>query len=155
MVMNSADDLIAATEMTPAEAAVIHEQLLLSATDPEFGVTVGRFSQEYGLMPMLVARTLSNLRPEDTGLSSLISTNEFLIKTFGKGRISRNMVEGSYVKTEKFWRNNDPLGVYQPGDMFYVDDNHPWMPYFPILILAPTVFVLFLIFVTWLANHSR
>ena len=62
---------------------------------------------------------------------------------------------GGFVKTEKFWRNNDPLGVYQPGDMFYVDDNHPWMPFFPVLILAPTCFVLFLVFVAWMAHFAR
>jgi hypothetical protein len=91
--MNSADDLIGATEMTPAEAAYIHGRLLISTTDPEFGVTINRFSNEYGLMPMLVARTLADIRPSDSNLNSLISTNEFLIKTFGKNRVSRDAVE--------------------------------------------------------------
>jgi hypothetical protein len=153
-MMNSADDLIGATEMTPAEAAYIHGRLLISTTDPEFGVTINRFSNEYGLMPMLVARTLADIRPSDSNLNSLISTNEFLIKTFGKNRVSRDAVEGGMMKLDRFWRNNDPLGVYQPGDMFYVDDNHPWMPYFPILIFAPTAFVLFLMSVAALVHLS-
>ena len=152
MVMNSADDLIAATEMTPSEAAFVHERLILSTMQSPREISVGSFAQNFRLMPMLVARTLSEIRPEDNGLSSLVATNEFLIKTFGKGRISKNMVEGALYKTEKFWRNNDPLGVYRPGDMFYVDDNHPWMPYFPIMILAPTAFLIFMTLVAYLAH---
>lgn len=151
-MMISADDLIAGTEMNPSEAAFVYQRLMLAEMDAPSGVSIGMFSQSLGLKPMLVARTLSDLRPEDQSLRSLISTNEFLIKTFGKGRISRNMVEGGYIKTEKFWRNNDPLGVYQPGDMFYVDDNHPWMSFFPILILAPTAFVMFLISVAYMLH---
>jgi len=147
MLLNSADDLIAATEMTSQEAAYVHERLILAPMAVPHDSSVGDFADNYRLMPMLVARTLSEIRPNDTSLHGLISTNEFLIKTFGKGRISRNMVEGGFVRTEKFWRNNDPLGVYRPGDMFYVDDNHPLMPYFPILILAPTAFVVFMVFV--------
>jgi hypothetical protein len=152
MIINTVDDLIAVTEMTGAEAAEIHQRLILSTIDLDSGVSVGRFSEEFGLMPMLVARNLSDIRPEDHSLMSLISTNELLIKTFGKSRMSREVVEGGYVKMEKFWRTNDPLGVYRPGDMFYVDENHPWMPYFPLLILGPTAFVGMMILFAWIGH---
>ena len=140
-MMNSADTLIGATEMSPSEAAFVHEQLMLSPMQAPRELTIEDFSQNFRLMPMLVARTLLDVRPEDQSLRSVVATNEFLIKAFGKNRVSRDTVEGGFVKIDKFWRNNDPLGVYRPGDMFYVDDNHPWMPYFPLLILAPTAFV--------------
>ena len=141
-MMNSADDLIGATEMSPSEEGIIHERLMLSTMQEPRGISVENFAHNFRLKPMLVARSLSDLRPEDNSLKSLIATNEFLIKTFGRKRLSREAVEGAMVVTHKFWRNNDPLGVYKPGDMFYVDDNHPWMPYFPVLILAPSAFVL-------------
>ena len=143
-MLNSADDLIASTELNPDEAAYIHERLMLAPMVQPAKSNIGHFSESFQLMPMLVARTLSEIRPEDSVLSSLISSNEFLIKTFGKKRLTREAVEGAMVVTHKFWRNNDPLGVYKPGDMFYVDDNHRWMRYFPIMILAPSAFVLVL-----------
>ena len=143
-MINSADDLIGATHMTPSEAAHVHEQLLLSAMHEPREISIEKFAHNFRLKPMLVARSLSEMRPDDQGLQHLIKTNEFLIKTFGRKRLSRDAVEGAMVITHKFWRNNDPLGVYKPGDMFYIDDNHPWMPYFPLMILAPSVFVAFL-----------
>lgn len=151
MVMPSADTLIGETLMNSEEVAFVHERLMLSQIQSPTDLTVESFSQSFGLMPMLVARTLSHVRPEDHSLSSLIATNEFLIKTFGKSRVSRNTVEGGFIKIDKFWRNNDPLGVYKPGDMFYVDDNHPWMPYFPLLILVPSAFLTLLLMLMWLA----
>lgn len=153
-MMNSADDLIGATDMSPSEAVLIHERLMLSTMHEPREISVEKFAHNFRLKPMLVARTLSELRPEDNSLRSLISTNEFLIKTFGKKRLTKESVEGAMVITHKFWRNNDPLGVYKPGDMFYVDDNHPWMPYFPILILAPTVFVFALTMIALLVRFS-
>jgi len=150
--MNSADTLIGATEMSSSEAAFVHQRLMLSEMQSPRELTIEVFAQNFRLMPMLVARTLLDIRPEDQSLKSVVSTNEFLIKTFGKSRVGRDVVEGGYVKMDKFWRNNDPLGVYRPGDMFYVDDNHPWMPYFPLLILAPSAFLSFLLFVAWVAH---
>jgi hypothetical protein len=152
MALHSADTLIGATEMSLTEASYIHEQLMLSPMQAPKDLTVETFSQNFRLMPMLVARTLSDIRPEDHSLRSLITTNEFLIKTFGKSRVSRSVLEGGYIKTEKFWRNNDPLGVYQPGDMFYVDENHPWMPIFPLLILAPSAFFTALLLLGWIVH---
>lgn len=143
--MFSADDLIGATMMEPSEVAVVQERLVLSVPDRAVPQTVQEFASNHGLMPMLVARTLSELRPEDNSLQSLVSTNEFLIKTFGKKRISREAVEGDLLKMDKFWKSNDPLGIYRPGDLFYVDDNHPWRNYFPILILAPTAILTFIV----------
>lgn len=138
-MMTSADAAIATTKMTPGEAAFVHERLMLSPMQSPRDVTIDEFSRSFRLMPMLVARTLLEIRPDEQ-LSATVTTNEFLIKTFGKNRVSRDVVEGGFAKIEKFWRHNDPLGIYQPGDMFYVDDNHPWMRYFPILVLAPTAF---------------
>lgn len=151
--MNSADTIIGATEMSPSEAAFVHQKLMLSEMQAPRELTIDDFSQNFRLMPMLVARTLLDVRPEDQSLRSIVATNEFLIKTFGKSRVSRGAVEGGFVKIDKFWRNNDPLGVYRPGDMFYVDDNHPWMQIFPLLILAPTAFLAALVFVGWLAHY--
>ena len=150
--MQSADTLIGSTEMSPTEAAFIHERLMLCTMHSPRDVTIEEFSQNFRLMPMLVARTLSGIRPEDHSLQSLIKTNEFLILTFGKSRLSRSAVEGGFMKTDKLWRNNDPLGVYQPGDMFYVDDNHPWMPIFPWLILAPSAFLTLLLMLMVMIN---
>jgi hypothetical protein len=152
MMMNSADTLIGSTEMTPSETALVHEKLMLSPMQAARDFTIADFSQSFRLMPMLVARTLSDVRPEDHSLRSLIATNEFLIKTFGKSRVSRDVVEGGFVKVDKFWRNNDPLGVYRPGDMFYVDDNHPWMPIFPLLILVPSAFFAALLMLGWIIH---
>jgi hypothetical protein len=152
MVMPSADTLIGDTLMNSEEVAFVHERLMLSQIQSPTDLTVESFSQSFGLMPMLVARTLSDARPEDHSLSSLIATNEFLIKTLGKSRLSRSTVEGGFIKIDKFWRNNDPLGVYKPGDMFYVDDNHPWMPYFPLLILVPSALLTLLLMLLWLAH---
>lgn len=143
-MMYSADDLIGATEMDSNESGYVYRRLMLSIEDYPQPQTVQQFAKRNGLMPMLVARTLAEYRETDHSLNSLIATNEFLIKSFGKNRLSREFVEGTLVKADKFWRHNDPLGVYQPGDMFYVDDNHPWRQIFPILILAPTAFVLLL-----------
>jgi hypothetical protein len=152
MIMNSADALISATEMSPTEVAFVHQRLMVTEMQVPRESTIGDFAQDFQVMPMLVARTLLDARPEDQSLRSIVATNEFLIKTFGKSRVGREVVEGGYVKMDKFWRNNDPLGVYRPGDMFYVDDNHPWMPYFPLLILAPSAFLTFLLFVAWVAH---
>ena len=143
--MYSADDLIGAVEMSPSEASYAYSRLTLVETEFQFSQSVGDFARIYGFMPMMVARHVAEYRQNDSSLNALISTNEFLIKNFGKKRLSHEFVEGTLRKSDKFWRNNDPLGVYQPGDMFYVDDNHPWRDYFPLLILVPTVcaFLLF------------
>ena len=113
--MQSADTLIGSTEMSPTEAGFVHERLMLCTMQAPRDVTIEEFAQNFRLMPMLVARILSDIRPEDHSLRSLIKTNEFLILTFGKSRLSRSAVEGGFMKTDKLWRNNDPLGVYQPG----------------------------------------
>lgn len=152
--MFSTDDLIGATEMTPQESAHVHEQLMLAEMVAPQSFTVSAFAEGFGLKPMLVARTLSDYRREDTNLSSLIATNEFLIKNFGKKRYSREFVEGRMLTMDRFWRNNDPLGVYRPGDMFYVDDNHPWMKLFPFLILVPTMAALLLLLVAALIRMA-
>jgi len=143
-MMYSADDLIGGTEMNATEVGFVFERLMLAPKNDPRTQTIQQFAEQNGFMPMLVARTLAEHRHNDNSLNSLIATNEFLIKTFGKNRLSREAVEGDLMKMDKFWRHNDPLGVYQPGDMFYVDDNHPWRQVFPILILAPTAFVLIL-----------
>lgn len=106
------------------------------------GQTVAQFAANNGVKPLLVARVLSSLRPDDEQLPRLINSTEFVIKNFGKKRLSREIVEGDVRRLDKFWRSNDPLGVYQPGDMFYVDDNHPWRQHFPVLILLPLGIVL-------------
>ncbi|MBI1331625.1 MAG: hypothetical protein JST12_00775 [Armatimonadetes bacterium] len=133
----SADDQIGAVRMNSDEVNWIYQRLALHALDDPRPQTVAEFSEGHGFMPMLVARTLNERRPEDTGLTSLIATNEFLIKNFGKNRLSHEFVEGMIRKMDLYWRGNDPLGVYQPGDMFYVDDDHPLRDFFPVLILAP------------------
>lgn len=150
--MYSADDLIGATQMNPSEVETVQRRLILSSSEHTTGQSVQQFADSYGLMPMLVARTLSEARPEDNSLRSLIATNEFLIKTFGKKRISREAVEGDLLKMDKFWRSNDPLGVYRPGDLFYVDDDHPWRDFFPLLILVPTAIALLLFGLAALIN---
>lgn len=138
--------------MNPSEVETVQRRLILSSSEYTTGQTVQQFADSYGLMPMLVARTLSEARPEDNSLRSLIATNEFLIKTFGKKRISREAVEGDLLKMDKFWRSNDPLGVYRPGDLFYVDDDHPWRDFFPLLILVPTAIALLLFGLAALVN---
>lgn len=142
--MYSADDLIGAVEMSPEEAAYAYGRLTLTKTEFNDAQSVSDFSRVYGFMPMMVARHVADYRRNDSSLNTLISTNEFLIKNFGKKRLSHEFVEGTLRKSDKFWRSNDPLGVYQPGDMFYVDDNHPWRDYFPLLILVPTACALML-----------
>ena len=143
-MLGSADDPIGATQITAEKLAYVHQHLLLEIHPDPRPQSVDQFARGHALMPMLVARSLSDQRPNDQALSSLIATNEFLIKSFGKKSMPREFVEGTLVKSDKFWRHNDPLGVYQPGDMFYVDDNHPLRNWFPVLILAPTAFVVLL-----------
>ena len=63
--MPSADTLIGDTLMKSEEVAFVHERLILSPMQSPTDLTVESFSQRYGLMPMLVARTLSDVRPED------------------------------------------------------------------------------------------
>ena len=151
-MITSADDLIGATEMTADETSYVYERLILSSNPNPHHQSIHQFASHNNLMPMLVARTVAENRQSDTTLNSLIATNEFLIRSFGKKRTSREFVEAAMAKTSSFWRNGDPLGVYQPGDMFYVDENHPLRQWFPWLILAPTAFLAFLTFAAFLVH---
>lgn len=100
--------------------------------------TIGSMAEDLQMKPMLVARAVSDIRGDtDRELVAAIKRNDFLIKKLGTARLSAEVVSGDRRLFDKFWRNNDPLGVLRPGDMWYVDEHHKWMPYFPILILAP------------------
>ena len=90
------------------------------------------------MKPLLVARAVSELRGEsDHELVAAIKRNDYLIKKLGTARLTAEVVSGDRRLMDKFWRNNDTLGVLRPGDMWYVDEHSKWMPYFPILILLP------------------
>lgn len=117
----------------------------LGSIQPREVTTISSVADDLGMKPLLVARTVSELRGESDGeLVAAIKRNDFLIKKLGTARLSPEAVAGDRRLMDKFWRSNDPLGVLRPGDMWYVDENHKWIRYFPILILLPT-FVLMLV----------
>jgi hypothetical protein len=136
--MRAVSDDILNSAVLPEEVDAVSRQIMMELPGGSIH-SVGTLADGLGMKPLLVARRVLELRGgTDTELASAIDRNDFLIKKLGTARLSAEMVAGDRRLMDKFWRNNDPLGVYRPGDMFYVDDNHPWMPYFPILILAPS-----------------
>ncbi|HLO98059.1 MAG TPA: hypothetical protein VK171_05645 [Fimbriimonas sp.] len=136
-VLFHAEQQVHSFTLSNAEMDIIASELQISEPILMPMQTVAQFAANNGVKPLLVARTLSQLRPADEQLPQLINSTEFIIKNFGKKRLTREIGEADVLSIKGFWRNNDPLGVYQPGDMFYIDPNHPWRPYFPILILVP------------------
>lgn len=149
-VLFHAEQQVHSFTLSGAEMEIIAAELQIAEPILAPMQTVSDFAANNGLKPLLVARTLSQLRPADEELPQLISSTEFIIKNFGKKRLTREICEADVLSIKGFWRNNDPLGVYQPGDMFYIDPNHPWRPYFPILILVPLAVVLLPLFMSYL-----
>jgi hypothetical protein len=133
--MYTLDDHLVSIPLSPAERQTISQRLVANSIA---GETIGEYANANGLKPMRVAQELITLRPADTELKALVKNLERHILRYGTTRITAETVEGDLQNFDKFWRNNDPLGVYQPGDMFYVDPNHPWRRIFPALILVPT-----------------
>lgn len=119
-------------------------------------MTMGSVAEDLGMKPLLVARAVSEIRGDsDRELAAAIKRNDFLIGRLGTARLSPEVVSGDRRLLDKFWRHNDPLGVYRPGDMWYVDENHKWMPYFPILILVPTALLVLVPLVGWFWSLLR
>jgi hypothetical protein len=145
-------DEILSTPVSMAEADGVASRFLGSVAPREV-VTVGSLADDLGMKPLMVARAVSELRGEsDRELVAAIKRNDFLIKKLGTARLSAEVVAGDRRLMDKFWRNNDPLGVYRPGDMWYVDENHKLMPYFPILILVPTALLVLVPLVGWVMS---
>ncbi len=115
--------VVAAALQAPHDGSLIH--------------TVGSLADALCAKPLRVANVLLEHRGQDDRLKALVDQNEFLIKKLGSARLSAEVVAGDRRLLDKFWRNNDPLGVYKPGDMFYVDEHHKMMPFFPVLVLVP------------------
>ena len=145
-------DEILSTPVSLAEADGVASRFL-GTVAPREVVTVGSLADDLGMKPLMVARAVSELRGEsDRELVAAIKRNDFLIKKLGTARLSAEVVAGDRRLMDKFWRNNDPLGVYRPGDMWYVDENHKLMPYFPILILVPTALLVLVPLVGWVMS---
>jgi len=140
--MSLVSDQILDAPVSKSEATQVASQFLGNVSD-QSSFTIGSLAADLGMKPLLVARVISDLRGgSDPELDHAIKHNDFLIKKLGTARLSAEVVAGDRRLLDKFWRNNDPLGVYRPGDMWYVDENHKWMPYFPILILVPAAALL-------------
>lgn len=145
-------DEILSAPVSHAEAGKVASRFLAAFTPREV-VTVGSLAEELGMKPLMVARAISDLRGDsDRELVAAIKRNDFLIKKLGTARLSAEVVSGDRRLMDKFWRNNDPLGVYRPGDMWYVDENHKLMPYFPILILVPTAVLVLVPLAGWVMS---
>ncbi|MDH4387552.1 MAG: hypothetical protein QE269_02365 [Fimbriimonas sp.] len=145
-------DEILSAPVSHAEADKVASRFL-SSIAPREVATVGSLAEELGMKPLLVARAVSELRGDsDQELVTAIKQNDFLIKKLGTARLSAEVVSGDRRLMDKFWRNNDPLGVYRAGDMWYVDENHKWMPYFPILILVPTALLVLVPLAGWVMS---
>lgn len=130
-------DEILNAPVSSAEAEVVARRYMGSLGE-RATLTIGSVAEDLGMKPLLVARAISEeRRGEDLELVAAIKRNDFLIARVGTARLSPEVVAGDRRLFDKFWRNNDPLGVYRPGDMWYVDEHLPWMPYFPFLILVP------------------
>jgi hypothetical protein len=100
------------------------------------------------MKPLLVARAVSELRGEsDRELVAAIKRNDYLISKVGTARLSAEAAAGDRRLMDKLWRSTDPLGVYR-----YVDENHKWMPYFPILILVPTALLILVPLAGWVIS---
>jgi hypothetical protein len=110
------------------------------------------FADYIEIKPMLVARKLAEIRPEDQVLLSLIEQIEREIKYFGRNRIPNEVMEGIPAMSALRPREHDPLGVYRPGDMWYVDENHAWARYFPVLILVPISLLILLVGIVFVAR---
>lgn len=123
-----------------------------SNLSPGSDVPLTHFANQIEIKPMLVARSLSGMRPEDTDLHGLIDQIEREIKYFGHNRIPNEVMEGVPVMSALRPREHDPLGVYRPGDMWYVDENHPWAKYFPVLILVPLTVLVLLVGVVFVGS---
>lgn len=114
--------------------------------------TIDSFCREYEVRPMLVARLLVSIRGSDHQLAEAVAEIERNIKYFGRDRIPNEVMEGKPIMSAFRPREHDPLGVYRPGDLWYVDENHPWSKYFPVLILAPLGVLLLLLLILGI-NH--
>jgi hypothetical protein len=142
-------DEILSTPVTFTEAEGVASRFL-GAVAPREVATVGSLANDLGMKPLMVARAISELRGESDGeLVAAIRRNDCLISKVGTARLSAEALAGDRRLMDTFWRQNDPLGVYRPGDMWYVDENHKWLPYFPILILVPTALLVLVPLAGW------
>jgi hypothetical protein len=145
-------DEILSAPVTFTEAEGVASRFL-GAVAPREVATVGSLANDLGMKPLLVARAVSELRGEsDRELVAAIKRNDYLISKVGTARLSAEAAAGDRRLMDKFWRSTDPLGVYRPGDMWYVDENHKWMPYFPILILVPTALLILVPLAGWVIS---
>jgi hypothetical protein len=145
--MMSLDDQIRETRLDAYERDHVVRKLLLRS---DFGATVGELAVANEVKPMRIAQELVELRPNDSTLRDLVRTSETLILKYGTSHLSPEAVAESLKPSDKFWRNHDPLGVYRPGDMFYVDHNDKMARYYPVLILVPTAAAILIPLLIWL-----
>lgn len=122
----------------------IRQDLRLQRDQEPQPISVEEFAESTGLKKMLVLRTLTQLKPENTELRAFLQNEENRIRFQGHSQITESVVERITKMRPLNTKVHDPLGIYKPGDMFYVDENDRLAAYYPVLTLVPS-FLLILI----------